>query len=58
MSRFRKSNGAYETTYKDFALRAAKDFEYGDEVLKEIEATDNNDKIADIMMRARHAKFD
>ena len=52
MSRCRK-----DYDYKTAAIKAAKDFSYGEEVIKQIEECDNDDKIADIMAKARHAKF-
>jgi sensor histidine kinase regulating citrate/malate metabolism len=46
--------GTYETSYKDEALRAAKQLCYEPEVIKRIEKTENEAEIARIMKTARN----
>lgn len=51
--------GAQNHDYKRFALKAAKDFDYGEDTIRQIEECnfDECDKIADIMKNARIKKW-
>lgn len=51
--------GAQNHDYKRFALKAAKDFDYGEDTIRQIEECnfDEYDKIADIMKNARIKKW-
>ena len=46
-----------EPDYRTQAIMAAKDFHYGDDVIKQIEEAKTNDEIILIMGKARRKKF-
>lgn len=43
--------------YRKDAIKAAKDFYYGDEVIKQLKAAKSETEIERIMINARHNKF-
>lgn len=45
------------SSYKVDAIQAAKDFDYGDVVIHQIEDAKSNDEVCRIMRDARHAKW-
>ena len=47
-----------EPDYRTQAINAAKDFHYGEDVIKQIEEAKTNDEIILIMGKARRKKFD
>lgn len=46
-----------ESDYRIQAINAAKDFRYGEDVIKQIEEAKTNDEIILIMGKARRKKF-
>lgn len=46
-----------DPSYRSNALKAAKDFGYGDEIIAKIKMSKSDNEIAKIMKEARHAKF-
>lgn len=47
----------YDALYKKEALKAAKELDYGKKIIDKINKTNDNDKIAQIMLTARQKKF-
>lgn len=52
-----RRKGYSEPDYRTQALMAAKDFNYGDDVIKKIKEAKTNDEIILIMGKARRKKF-